>query len=270
MAPSTAVCFLIIAGVWLFSPRPGASLSRVMTCLASILLVMAFSILDVLKWSGIITLHVEDLVLPRPALLYGVPLARISPVTSILFVLISGAILLRFVRHSSAKRDPFLGHLSGLLASVTFLSGFTLLLGYVYGPLSCMGEKSFPSLQSTSMGFLFMSLAVLVRLQPDDIPKRYFLGSPVNRRLVRVFVPLAFFAALLQGIVSRFSPVFLDVNDALLSAIIAGSITLLAVVVSSKAASVVGRDIDRATRLLVRAKSGSACSYSSQEALLSC
>jgi PAS domain S-box-containing protein len=250
MAPSTAVCFLVMGVTWLFPPQKGASLTRLVTCISGTVLVMAFNLLDVLEWLGLMALHIEDLVLPEPALFHGVPLARVSPLSSGLFVLTSGAMLVHFLRTALVKEHGFLGHLSGLLASSVVFSGFTLLLGYLYGTPLLYGREIIPVAASTSTAFLFMGLALAARLKPYDTPKRYFAGPLVNHRLARVFVPLVFFAALLQGIVGRLAGVFLEVNDALLSALIAGSIAVLGMIVTSKAASVVGSDIDRANQAL--------------------
>ena len=250
MAPSTAACFLVFGLTWLFSPLKMATLAQLMTSISITLLVMAFGVLDVLEWLGLTALHLEDLVLPKPDIFHEVPLARVSPLSSGLFVLTGGAMLLHFVRSALIKGQGVLGSLSGLMASAVVFSGFTLMLGYLYGTPLLYGRKIIPVAATTSMAFLFMGLAILARSEPDDFPKRYFFGPPINRRLMRVFVPLTFFTVLLQGIVSRFAPIFLKANDALLSALIAGSIAVLAVVITSRAASVVSGEIDRANQAL--------------------
>ncbi len=142
-------------------------------------------------------------------------------------------------------------------------ASFTLLLGYLYGAPILYGGKTIPVAATTALAFLLLGLAVLARLQPDSIPNRYFLGPSVNCRLVRVFVPLVLFVALLQEIVGRIASVFMEVNDAVLSALIAASTVALAVLATSKAASIVGGAIDRANssfreseerfRMLIRA-----------------
>ena len=142
------------------------------------------------------------------------------------------------------------GHLSGLLSMAAAFSGFTILLGYLYGAPFLYGKDVIPVAATTALAFLLLGLGVMVRLKPDDILHRYFRGSPVYHGLVSTFVPLVFFAVLLPGIAHAFAHLFVKMNEALLTAILAGVISIIAVAATSKASSWVGDSIDRANEAL--------------------
>jgi two-component system, cell cycle sensor histidine kinase and response regulator CckA len=250
MAPSTATCFIIMGSIWLFRPRKGISPSHLLISLCGISLVMLFCVVDLLEWAGQIPFDLEDFFLKEPGFFKGFPLARLSPLTAGLFILTGAAMLLGIAESITSEEHAFLGHLSGLISGMVVFSAFTLLLGYLYGVPILYSGGAIPVAATTAMEFLLLGLAVPARLKPEHIPNRYFVGDSVRCRLVRVFVPLVLGVTLLQGIVGRFAPMFLKVNDAILSAFLAGATAVLAVLAISKAASIVGRDIDRANLAL--------------------
>jgi PAS domain S-box-containing protein len=250
MAPSAGICFIILGSIWLFPPRKSTSSFRAVISLAGIALVMAFCIADLLEWMRLIPFDFEYLFLKQQTFLNGIPIARLSPLSAGFFVLIGAAMLLGMADSVLPHKRRILGHLSGLISSAVAFSSFTLLLGYLYGVPFLYGGGIIPVAANTALGFLLLGLAVPARLKPDCIPNRYFVGDSVYCRLVRVFVPLVLCVTLLQGIIGRFAPVFITVNDALLSALLAGATTVLVVLAISRAASIVGRDIDLANLAL--------------------
>jgi len=248
MAPSTAICFIVLSLNGLFESRKESARVHLVGSISVILLVMVYCGLNLLQYWGQLALNIEDLLFPNPEYLNGAPLARMSPLTGGLFLLSGGALLLGLIRSTSDNEHDFLGNLSGLLGSVVAFAGFTILLGYVYGTPFLYGSGMVPVAATTAAAFLFLGFAVVTRLRPDDIPLCYFLGPPIQRRLVRMFTPPVFFAVLLQGAVSRFTPLFVDVNNALLSALLVAAIAILVVIAVSKTASMAGNDIDQAER----------------------
>jgi two-component system cell cycle sensor histidine kinase/response regulator CckA len=250
MAPSTAICFILLALIGLTKPRNTLEKTRLTVSILVIILVTIFCGLDVLESLGVIGLDAEGLILPEPQFLNGFPLARMSPMTATLLILSAGAMLLLVIRLMTGEKYRRLGHISGLIGCVVAFSGFTLALGYLYGTPLLYKSKFVPVAGTTALGFVFLGLAVLARLRSDDIPKRYFVASAVHRQLSQAFVPLVFFAVILQGILSRFFPFVMDVNNALLSALVAGTFAVIAVTVASKIISLVGDEIVRAKEAL--------------------
>ncbi len=250
MAPSTATCFIVLALSGFFQPDEVSSRIRVVACVCGILVVMTFGALELVPFWHQRALEVEEFIYAQPELLKGVPVARMSPVTAGLFVLSSAAMLFGLIRSTVPAGRHSWGHLSGLLGTATAFSGFTILLGYLYGAPFLYGRNIIPVAATTALAFLLLGFGVMGRLKPDDIPHRYFRGSPIYRGLVSTFVPLVFFAVLLPGIVRAVAPLLVKMNEVLLTAVLAGVISIIAVVATSKASSRVGDSIDRANEAL--------------------
>jgi len=250
MAPSTAICFILLTMTVLIEPRKTWSKAHLTVSMSVIILVIVFCGLDLLESLGATSLDIEGYLLPEPGFLYAISLGRMSPMTAVLFVLSAGAMLFIVIRFQGSQEHRLLSHLSGLLGCVVAFSGFTLALGYLYGTPMLYHSGFVPVAVTTALGFLFLGVALLARLESDDIPKRYFLASPVHRQLSLVFVPLVFFTVLLQGILCRFAPLLVDINNALLSALLAGAVTVLAVIATSKAISSVGGALVQAEEAL--------------------
>ncbi len=245
MAPSTAVCFLVMGLAWLFQPRKGSMAAHLVLCVSAIILVMAFGVLRLLELSDVVAFDLEALVIPKISLSGKFPLTKMAPLSAGLFILIGGAMLLRFCRSILPANPRFIGHLGGLLGSAVMLSGFTVLLGYLYGAPPFYGQEIIPVPVTTAFAFLFLGIAALAQLGPDDIPNRYFVGPSLSCRLARGFVPVIFVSAFLQGfddvIWARYGVHYAPP----LSAIFEATICVLALIVTSKVASTVGSDLER-------------------------
>lgn len=250
MAPSTATCFILLALSGLLQPRRGSSGVRMVVCVCGILLVMSFGALGLSPLWYHRVVDLDAFLYPEPDLFKGVPIARMSPVTAGLFVLSSAALFFGLIHSRSFGGRDYWGHVTGLLGTTVAFSGFTLLLGYLYGTPFLYSGNAIPVAATTALAFLFLGLGVITRLKPDDIPYRYFRGSPVYRSLVLTFVPLVLFAVLLPGTIRALAPPVVKMNEVLLTAVLVGIITIIAVVATSKAASWVGDRIDRANQAL--------------------
>jgi two-component system, cell cycle sensor histidine kinase and response regulator CckA len=253
MAPSTSACFIFLALPRLFGSRDVVGNTSAAISITLALSVIVYCVMGLVDYWGESVSYIEDRIFPAPGFLNGVPLARMSPLTAGLFVLSGGAVVLGLLRTISSVGGRITGNLPGALGSVVTFAGFTVLLGYIYGTPFLYGSATVPVAATTATAFLLLGSCVLMDLRPHDFPIRHFLGTPVQNRLVRTFVPLVFFAVVLQGIVGRFVPIFFDVNNALLGALLAGIIAVLAIIAASQAASVVGAAVDKAEENLNQA-----------------
>ncbi len=246
MAPSTSVCFIALALTELWESRDVTGKIRIAVSITLAASVIVYCLIGLVDYWGESVPYIEDRFFSAPGFLNDVPLARMSPLTAGLFILSGGAMLLGLLRSASPEGGKVAGNLSGVLGSVVTFAGFTILLGYVYGTPFLYGSSTVPVAATTATAFLLLGSNALMDLRPRDFPIRHFMGSPVQNRLVRTFVPLVFLAVVIQGIVGRFVPAFFAVNNALLGAFLAGIITVLAVMAASKAASTVGAAVDEA------------------------
>src|SRR3990172_6115290 len=157
MAPSTAVCFLLLAGApaayaavpqRAFAPRAAAAAAWVVSALALVQLAQALG-------GGPST--ADTLLVPRPARFGQVLVGRMSPLTAIAFLLAGGALL----AVAGGRRRPALGDLGGWLASLLAVLGVVVLLGYGYGTPLLYGGPGVPMALTTALAFGALSLALL-------------------------------------------------------------------------------------------------------------
>ena len=98
MAPSTAVCFLVLGMAWLFQARKGSRATHLVLCVSAIIIVIAVGVVSLLEWAIFHAFYLESLVIPKMGLFDKVPLGRMAPLTAGLFVVTGGAMFLSLVR----------------------------------------------------------------------------------------------------------------------------------------------------------------------------
>ncbi|MEW5736859.1 MAG: PAS domain S-box protein, partial [Thermodesulfobacteriota bacterium] len=189
----------------------------------------------------------ESFFIPAMGTLRGMPLARMSPMTGLIFF-ISGLSLFSLLSETEAdgqrERDA-----SGLLGALVFILGLSSVLGYIMGlPLLYDHGALVPVALNTSFGFLFLGLAETFTAGTSSIPLRFFLGDSTKARLMRTFVPLTTGAVLVTSIIMFRVSVFLQVNPVLLTTVTALIVMVLTGLLASAAALGLGRVLDRAEK----------------------
>lgn len=171
MAPATSVCFIILALILLI--RTGRSGAFAGTFLRSAALLTAlFGLLEVVEPFAGKSLHLEELLFPAAGYLNGVPVGRMSPVTGFSFFLSGAAVLLLVLRRNDLFR--FL-YLTGVLGSLTFITGAVCVLAYLYGhPLMYGNGKTVPMALTTATGFVLLSLSIISTA--GRFKQNFFLG----------------------------------------------------------------------------------------------
>ena len=88
-------------------------------------------------------------------------------------------------------------------------SGFTGLLGYLFGTPLLYGGDIIPVAATTNVAFLFLGTGVVVAAGPGFYPLNLFFGHSTRTRLTRIFLPLVLLLILAQAIVYEiFAKVF--------------------------------------------------------------
>ncbi len=248
MAPLTAVCFLILAGVVFRHDRSSQKGPERMTALALVMMVSVVGAM-VLVWSaaGLGPL------LAGPAASRGVFGAlspdRMSPLTGASFGVAGlGTFLLR-LRSRSARHARLLGLWASRLGILALAAGVTVLLAYLYGKPFLDVPTHVPMASSTAAGFVLLGLSLAAAAGPASLPYG-IAGDSTAARLARAFVPLALTAAVLQSVLSRFASS--TVHDALLLAVVVTFVAAVTASVVSRAAQSIGHDLDVARSRLRR------------------
>jgi PAS domain S-box-containing protein len=218
MAPSTAVCFLILsAGLYLRAHKRETGPGRA-AIVAPVLLVAVFGLLDVVGSVAGLDLTGEAWLTRNAGSLGGVPLARVSPMSAIGFVFVGVATLLLWLRPSiSRQTDRFRDWASSLGVLVAVL-GATVLLAYVFGQPLLYGGVTVPMAVTSSVGFVLLGVATAAAAGPHRFPVRLMVGDSPSARMMRVFLPLVVSAVLIEGMLSQVLVTAAKGNDAVLLA----------------------------------------------------
>src|ERR1019366_171792 len=198
MAPSTAVCFLIISAALFGHTRERRTGSGRAAVIALILLVAVFGLLDLIGSIAGLDLTFEDRLTSNAGTLGGIPLARMSPATSPGFVMAGLGTLLLWLRPSAGGQAARFGHSASSLGVLTALLGAIVALAYTFGtPLMYWGG-TVPMAATTAMAFLFVGAALSAAAGPRSFPMRLVAGDSLSARLSAVFLPLVASALLVQ------------------------------------------------------------------------
>ncbi|MBI5556592.1 MAG: response regulator [Deltaproteobacteria bacterium] len=173
MAPSTAICFLLLS-VPLFSTlrlAQGPVVSHAALLAGG--LVAFYALLVACVWLAGLPLSLEDLLLAEMGTLGKHPVGRMSPVTAFLFLL-SGLSLIALTRElSGVKTTRFCLSVATLSGSAILLAGTVFSLGYTLGSPLLYESSTIPLALPTAISFLLLGGALTLAA---------LLHSPVSGR----------------------------------------------------------------------------------------
>lgn len=233
MAPVTLICFFLIslAALNLLQRRFKPALSWVI--LFSVLVLCLIVLFDMTTGYSI---EFERIFGNSPGSLNNFPIGRMSPVTSILFLI--GTISLLVI---STKNN---WHKAAMLLSTTALfAAFTFGLGYLYGAPLLYGRNIIPPAWNTSLAFTFLFIGILMGFGMNEKPLNLFVGDTVRARLMRGFLPLTLLLIIIAGWIDV---IFIHIfSDPVLISALVTIISLLALsFIILKMAKNIGNDID--------------------------
>lgn len=248
MAPSTAICFLVLSAVlYWFTIKPrniGGLWLNIMT-----LLVAVYCLLDFIGEFTGLDLNYEKHLFYKVGTLDQIPMGQMSPATSAVFIIASiGAIFLIRTKKDSSHRISFeLASISGLL---NILAGSTVLLAYLYGtPLMYKGPF-IPMAATTAACFLFSGTALTAAAGPDSFPMKLFTGDSTSAKLSRAFIPLTIIFVLIQSVVLNMLSASSLVNHALILAALVTVFVAITALTISRVAHSTGHAIDKLNQKL--------------------
>lgn len=170
----------------------------------------------------------------------------ISPVTGVLFFLAGLGLLL--LLKSVFTRGA--GQLAVMLGCLVAFSGFTGLLGYLFGTPLLYGGDIIPVAAATNLAFLFLGTGVAVAAGPDFYPLSLFFGPSTRTRLTRIFLPLVLSLILAQGIVQQFFTEVFPLPPPLVAALNVLTFVIITIVAVERAGTGIGKALDRAQAAL--------------------
>ncbi|MBI4966287.1 MAG: PAS domain S-box protein [Desulfomonile tiedjei] len=185
MAPATALCFAFL-GLVLLCHRRGSTnqvLRVAMPLMAGFVLI--FSAILFIQFVSEWRLDIERWIAPETTFSQGVAVGRMSPLTSVLFVLLSLATWPPFPRLSDARSRNLV---SQGLALLVFGVAAVLAIGYWFGTPLLYGGKLIPVALPTAIGFILLGVGLLFD-GPDSLLFRLAVSDSVFARFTRMAVP---------------------------------------------------------------------------------
>ncbi len=235
MAPSTALCFSLLAGgLILQARRPG--LRWIPRLLAAVLLLVACA--KLVEFLGGYHFGIDAWFVRNPEMFGAVPTGRMAPLTALNFTVSALAL--------AALAGPGFGKWAGALGALATIVSAVILVGYWYGTPLLYGGTVIPVALSTAWGFFLCGVAIVTAAGPGEWPLRLFLGDSTRALLLRAFVPVIIAAALLNGWIGATLLKRLHANPAVTSALGALVFAALITAIVSQVSRVVGGRIDRA------------------------
>jgi PAS domain S-box-containing protein len=210
MAPSTAICFLILSvALYGHDGKRWMGAART-TVVALVPLVAAFSLLEFIGSLAGLDLTGEDRLTSAVGTVGAIPVGRMSVATAAVFVIAALGTWLVGLRSWSAGRAVRIGHVASSLGVLTVLLGGTVLLGYVFGtPFNYAGD-AVPMAATTAIAFLGLGMALAATAGPASLPVRMVVGDSFEAWLSRAFLALTASSLLTLGMlahaVSRWVP----------------------------------------------------------------
>ncbi|MBI5251720.1 MAG: PAS domain S-box protein, partial [Desulfomonile tiedjei] len=199
VAPATALCFTLL-GTCLLLRQRGSRQRILQICLRiatgfTLLFCIALFAQSALLLLGGESLDIERWIAKESVASGGFVIARMSPLTAVIFALISLAILYSFP--SSIDRGSS-DLVTSVLAVVSLTLGAVLAIGYWYGTPFLYGGPLIPVALPTAIGFILLSFALLFD-GPDSLFYRISLGDSVFARFTRTAVPGCIAVILIGG-----------------------------------------------------------------------
>jgi signal transduction histidine kinase len=245
---SSAVVFIVLS--ILFFIRYKFEQSGLVRLSISVLVsfVAFYCILIFLDFIFNFTWDVENIFIKNPVKFGDVLVGRMSPITSLLFILICAGILGNFKMNSATMR--YLG------GSFSFLAGIissVLLIGYLYKAPLLYGSQIIPVSLPSAICFLLFSITLLRIYELKYWTFNLINDNKVTRQLLKSFLPIVVLIVILEGFLDTvFS--FNDINPPLTAALILLIVVFVTVLIILRVSAIIGAQLLNAEELLKKSE----------------
>lgn len=261
MAPSTALAFMLFGTILIIHDYKPWSRKHGFLIIAVVVLVTIFGLLEFVEYFIGVDLTYEELLFPPHGKLGEVPLYQISPIAAAIFFLAGIALLLLL----GPRARGFHRQLAGGLGSLVFIAGFICTVGYLFGTPLLYGSSIIPLAATTAIAFILLGSGLMAATGPDGFPVRFLVGPSFQARLLRLVVPLVITAIILHGWSQKIIPGLVNLNYALLTALVALVFAVITALLVALMSRVIARTLDRA---LAEREQAEAALHQSQKMLL--
>jgi PAS domain S-box-containing protein len=242
MAPSTALCYCLLALPLVFLPQaPPSRTRRLLMTVVPVAAVLAALYLLSQFYMGL-TADVERVLVSSPETFGPVLTGRMSPLTAWgILVAGVGLSLLAWRNHR-----PAFAHAAGALGVAAALESLVVVLGYVYASPFLYGADIIPMAFTTALCLGVLSLSLILAAGPEAFPLRLLTDGSMRARLLRAFLPIPPAVIVVEGLLFRMLPMG---NPALQAALLVLLTSAALIGMVYYIASTTGQRLERAIAL---------------------
>ncbi len=244
IAPSSLVLFISLAFLFMINNKTRISHLIKSLSLIIILIDAVYCGIIFLEYYFNLTWDIEYILLKNPGMFGNVHIGRMSPITSVLFVLVCISIL--GIQHF--KTNIF-RYISGGFSLLTGIVASVLLIGYLYKAPLLYGSNIIPVSLPSAIYFLLFSITLLRALELKFWTFNLLKDNKVTRQLLKAFLPIVVFIVILQGFLDNVLS-FNDINPPLTSALILLSVVFITIIIVFRVSSLSGAQLLRAEEAL--------------------
>jgi serine phosphatase RsbU (regulator of sigma subunit) len=236
MAPSTALCFALVAAAIILQVRTRLRHGWFVRALGLIVIfVAAAKLFELITGWGF---HLDAWLVHNPATFGTVLTGRMAPLTAVNFLFLAAG-LLALTSHARRRMAGGFGAAASIISMI-------VLLGYAYGTPVLYGGRFVPVALPTACAFFVSGLAVMAAAGAGAWPLRSFVGDSTRALLLRAFVPAVAALMILDGFLRARVVAHFTVNPVLASAVSTIAVTTFVIWAITFVARKVGARIDAA------------------------
>jgi PAS domain S-box-containing protein len=246
MAPSTALCFIVIGGSVLYinSLRHLNGYFWFIIFLLSVMVIFGGG--KLIEYIAGNEISFEQKILPDMGRLNKIPLGIMSPATGAAFFLDGIALFALLLNSSFFKRNIWLRHCASCIALLVVLVSFVFCLAYFYGsPLLYHQGPTVPMALTTALGFLVISMGIIAVAGKKVFPLNLLLNKSTKSLLLRFILPLTTLSVFMGGAAALSSEIYSGIPSALTVALATVSIAVLAGIWATGISRHMGNVIDK-------------------------
>ena len=262
VAPSTALLFFLLSLLHIANHNFKKSLITHSVTSIIVLLAAMFCFLVLTDYIFNFTWDIENIFIVNPVKFGEVPIGRMSPITSILFIFTCISILAGQKHNSDTYR-----YIGGGFTLLTCFAASVLVIGYLYKAPLLYGSRMIPVALPTAICFLLFSVTLLCVSELKFWTFNLIKQNQPEFQLLKTFLPLVVFMVLLQGFIqTNFS--FYNNNPTLTSAIAILIIITLTVIIIIRLSVILGGKLMKAEKVLMESEEKSKAMYQASPDLL--
>jgi signal transduction histidine kinase len=242
--PSSLVMFISLTFLFLINNKTEKSHLIKSLSIIIILIDAIYCSIIFLEYLFNLPWDIEYILLENPGRFGNVPIGRMSPITSVLFVLVCISIL--GIQH---YKTIIFRYISGGFSLLTGMVASVLLIGYLYNAPLLYGSNIIPVSLPSAICFLLFSITLLRVLELKFWTFNLLKDNKVTRQLLKAFLPIVIFIVILQGFLDNVLS-FNDINPPLTSALILLSVVFITAIIVFRVSSIIGGQLLRAEEAL--------------------